>query len=81
MCFNVRKQESKCEASKLSLKNEAHSHSWWWVVSEMGRISVDIPDELEKQLRFKTIEEYGGRKGDLSRAVEDAIETWVAKDE
>ena len=46
----------------------------------MGRLGVMIPDELEKKLRFKTIEEYGGRKGDLSRAVEDAIQTWVAKD-
>ena len=48
---------------------------------EMGRISVDIPDELEKQLRIKTIEEYGGKKGDLSRAVEAAIQTWVTKEE
>ena len=47
----------------------------------MGRISVDIPDELEKELRFKTIEVYGGRKGDLSRAVEEAVETWVAEEE
>ena len=47
----------------------------------MARISVYIPDELEKKLRFKTIEEYGGRKGDLSKAVEEAINTWVAKEE
>jgi len=46
----------------------------------MGRISVAIPDELEKELRLKTVEEYGGRKGDLSRAVEEAIKTWVAKE-
>ena len=45
----------------------------------MGRISVTISDNLEKKLRFKTIEEYGGRKGDLSRAVEDAVKTWVVK--
>ncbi len=43
----------------------------------MGRISVDLPDELEKQLRLKTVEEFGGKKGDLSRAVEDAIKTWI----
>jgi hypothetical protein len=43
----------------------------------MGRISVDIPDELEKQLRLKTVERFGGRKGDLSRAVEDAIKKWL----
>ncbi|MGO8806686.1 MAG: ribbon-helix-helix domain-containing protein [Candidatus Bathyarchaeia archaeon] len=47
----------------------------------MGRISVDIPDELEKQLRIKTVERFGGKKGDLSRAVEEAIETWITKKE
>jgi hypothetical protein len=46
----------------------------------MGRISVELSDELEKQLRFKTIERFGGRKGDLSRAVQEAVETWVAKE-
>jgi hypothetical protein len=46
----------------------------------MGRISVAISDELEKELRFKTIERFGGKKGDLSRAVKEAIETWVAKE-
>ena len=45
----------------------------------MGRISVVIPDELEKELRIKTIEVYGGRKGDLTKAVEKAVQTWVAK--
>lgn len=47
----------------------------------MGRISVDLPDELEKQLRLKTVEKFGGKKGDLSRAVEDAIKTWMSKKE
>jgi hypothetical protein len=46
----------------------------------MGRISVELPDELEKKLRFKTIERFGGKKGDLSKAVEEAVKTWVAKD-
>jgi hypothetical protein len=46
----------------------------------MGRISVAIPDELEKKLRFKAIERFGGKKGDLSRAVEEAIDTWVDKE-
>ena len=43
----------------------------------MGRISVELSDELEKKLRFKTIERFGGRKGDLTRAVEEAVEMWV----
>ena len=47
---------------------------------DVGRISVTLSDELEKALRFKTIERFGGKKGDLTRAVEDAVTTWVAKD-
>ena len=45
----------------------------------MGRISVELSEELEKKLRFKTIERFGGRKGDLSKAVAEAVETWVAE--
>jgi hypothetical protein len=40
---------------------------------------VDLSDEPEKQLRFKTIERFGGKKGDLSKAVNEAISTWIAK--
>ena len=47
----------------------------------MGRITVDLPDELEKKMRFKTIERFSGRKGDLSRAVEEAVRAWVNKED
>ncbi len=46
----------------------------------MGRIGVDLPDELEKQFRIKTVERFGGKKGDLSRAVEEAVRTWIANE-
>ena len=51
------------------------------MVIEVGRISVAIPDKLEKALRFKTVDRFGGKKGDLSKAVEEAIQTWIAKDD
>ena len=47
----------------------------------MGRITVDLPDELEKKMRFKTIERFSGKKGDLSRAVEEAVRAWVNKED
>jgi hypothetical protein len=43
----------------------------------MGRISAVLSDELEKKLRLKALEKFGGRKGDLSRAVAEAVKTWV----
>ena len=44
---------------------------------KMGRVSVFLSDDLEKKLRFKTVERFGGRKGDLSKAVAEAVKTWV----
>jgi len=50
------------------------------MVIEMGRISVTLSDELEIKLRFKTIERFGGKKGDLTKAVAEAIATWIDKE-
>ena len=44
----------------------------------MGRITVVISDEMEKKLRLEALETFGGRKGDLSKAVNDAIKNWVS---
>lgn len=45
----------------------------------MARIDVVLPDELENQLRVEIAKRYGGRKGDLGRAVEEAIRLWMSK--
>ncbi len=45
----------------------------------MGRINIDISDDLEKQFRLKTVEQFGGKKGDLSKAAQEAIKTWINK--
>jgi hypothetical protein len=60
------KTSSEWHAKKLKVKN-------------LGRINAMISDELEKELRLKAIEVFGGKKGDLSRAVEEAVKTWVTK--
>ena len=44
----------------------------------MGRISVDIPGKLENIPRIKTIERFGGKKGETSRALEEAVRTRVS---
>lgn len=48
---------------------------------KMGRINVELSDELEKKLRFKTIEKFGGKKGALSRALEEAVKKWVTPEQ
>jgi hypothetical protein len=46
----------------------------------MGAISVELSDEVEKKLRFKTMERFSGKKGDVSKAVEQAVKAWIAKE-
>jgi hypothetical protein len=47
----------------------------------MGRINVELSDELEKKLRIKTIERFGGKKGDLSKAIVEAVKNSVTQTE
>ena len=47
-------------------------------MNEVGRITALLSDELEKELRLKALQTFGGKKGDLSRAVEEAVKTWIA---
>ncbi|MGD0424092.1 MAG: hypothetical protein ABSA92_11630 [Candidatus Bathyarchaeia archaeon] len=46
----------------------------------MGRLDVDVEDKLEQRLRMAVLKKYGGRKGDLKKAVVDAIEKWLEKE-
>ena len=43
----------------------------------MGRLDIVIPDELEKELRVEIIKRLGGKKGDMSKAISEAIEQWI----
>jgi hypothetical protein len=43
----------------------------------MGRMTIIIPDKLERELRVKVAEKYGGRKGGLGEAIADAIQKWL----
>ena len=42
----------------------------------MGIITVSVDDETEKEFR-KLVEEKGGKKGDLGKAVTEAMKKWA----
>lgn len=44
----------------------------------MGRINIVLPDDLERRLRV-SVAESGGKKGDLSGSIEQAIKEWLEK--
>lgn len=44
----------------------------------MGRINIVLPDELEHKLRVAIVQ-AGGKKGDLSGSIEEAIKEWLEK--
>lgn len=45
--------------------------------SKTVRINLTISEELEKRFREEVFNRYGLRKGDIQRAIEEAIELWI----
>ncbi len=46
----------------------------------MTKLTIIIPDDLDKRLRVKVAEKYGGLKGGLGKAVQEAVELWLEKE-
>lgn len=46
----------------------------------MGRIDAIIPEELENKVRMEVVKRFGGKKGNLQKAVMEALEMWVNSD-
>lgn len=47
----------------------------------MGRIAGEISDELERKFRIEVTRRLGGKKGDLTKALEAAIKLWLNEEE
>lgn len=45
----------------------------------MGKLVVVISDELEQKFREEVYKRYGLRKGNLSKAIEEAIKVWISQ--
>ena len=46
---------------------------------KMGKIYVVLPDDLEEKFRKAVFNRFGMKKGNLTIAIEEAIEDWVNK--
>jgi hypothetical protein len=40
---------------------------------------IVLSDEVERKLRLAAVTVYGGKKGDLSGAIENAVREWLDK--
>jgi len=47
--------------------------------SKTVRINITISENLEKRFREQVFNRYGLHKGDIQRAVEEAIELWIKR--
>ncbi|MGP8070291.1 MAG: hypothetical protein ACLP5V_10415 [Candidatus Bathyarchaeia archaeon] len=45
----------------------------------MGKMFIVLSDETERRLRLAVVTILGGKKGDLSSAIELAIKEWLEK--
>jgi len=47
----------------------------------MGKMNIVLTDEREKKFRKTVYENKGYKKGNISEAIEEAIDLWIAKQE
>jgi hypothetical protein len=45
----------------------------------LGKLYIVLSDEVERRLRWEVVKRLGGKKGDLSAAIEEAIKDWFNK--
>lgn len=45
----------------------------------MGKMNIDILDELDEQFREAVFNRFGMKKGNLTIAIEEAITDWINK--
>jgi uncharacterized Fe-S radical SAM superfamily protein PflX len=48
-----------------------------FVATNMGKMNIVLTDELESKFRKTVYETKGYKKGNISEAIEEAIECWI----
>ena len=43
----------------------------------MGRLYIILSDQVERRLRLEIVKRFGGKKGDLSNAIEESVKMWL----
>jgi hypothetical protein len=47
----------------------------------MGRIDVNLPDDIENRLRMEVGRRMGAKRGALTEAIVQAIDAWLEEDD
>ena len=47
----------------------------------MGRMDIIVPDDLEKRFRAEVFKRLGMKRGNITQAVQEAIENWIEQGE
>jgi hypothetical protein len=48
-------------------------------VSNMGRMNIVLPDELEREFKQEVFKRMGMKKGNISNAISESIRAWIDK--
>ena len=43
----------------------------------MGRMDIILPDKLEARFREEVFKRFGMKKGNLTKAVQEAVKQWI----
>jgi len=50
-----------------------------WSVQNLGKINLVVSDQLEKDFREAVFRKFGMKKGNITKATEEALVDWITK--
>jgi len=78
--LTVSKGSSNYERRRVELPIYCYVYILIGVDTYLGRIYIVLSDATERRLRLAVVTRLGGKKGDLSGAIEEAVTDWLKKD-
>jgi hypothetical protein len=52
-----------------------------WACGNMGRVEAVLDNKLEERFRMEVAKRYGVKKGNMLKAISEAVEMWISTDE
>jgi hypothetical protein len=72
-------KDASADASTTTIYTYISGNLYVYLVIDLGRLYIVLSDAVERRLRLAVVVRLGGKKGNLSGAIEAAVVDWLNK--
>ena len=72
-------KDASADTSTIIIYTYISGSLYVYLVIDLGRLYIVLSDPVERRLRLAVVVRLGGKKGNLSGAIESAVVDWLNK--